>query len=297
MAAVDINRGTTGVSLPASVSSEIWGATVEASTIMQVARQISLPGNGVTIPMVTGEATADWVAESEEKPVSRPTVSSKAMTAYKIAVIVPFSNEFKRDVGTLYAELVRRLPAALATKFDNTVYGGDSAPGANFDTLASAPTLTVDATSTFADLIAVVNALGAQGVDLSAWIANPSLYGLLLGTTNTLGQQIFVPGGASTRNVGNVLGSPVYKTRTALPTGAGATADKIGFAGDFAGSAVWGSVQGVQVSQSDQATIQDGATSVNLWQRNMFAVRAEVEVGFRFRDVNHFVSINDGTAD
>src|SRR3954468_10027416 len=137
MAAVDINRGTTGVSLPPSVSNEIWGATVEESTIMKVSRQIALPGNGVTIPMVTGEAVANWVAESDEKPVSRPTVSNKAMTAYKLAVIVPFSNEFKRDVGTLYAELVRRLPAALGAKFDSTVYGNSAAPGANFDTLAS----------------------------------------------------------------------------------------------------------------------------------------------------------------
>jgi HK97 family phage major capsid protein len=297
MVAVDINRGTTGVSLPASVSNEIWGATVEESTIMKVSRQITLPGNGLTIPMVTGEATANWVAESDEKPVSRPTVSNKSMTAYKLAVVVPFSNEFKRDLNTLYAELVRRLPAALAKKFDTTVYGGASAPGANFDTLASVPTLTVDATGTFADLIAVINALGAAGYDNSAWVATPSLYGLLLTVTNSLGQQIFTPGNAASASVGNVLGTDVFKTRTAMPTGAGATADKIGFAGDFAGASVWGSVQGVKVAQSDQATINDGGTLIHLWQRNMFAVLAEIEVGFRLRDVNAFVSLNDGTAD
>jgi HK97 family phage major capsid protein len=297
MVAVDINRGTTGVTLPASVSNEIWGATVEESTIMKVSRQITLPGNGLTIPMVTGEATANWVAESDEKPVSRPTVSNKSMTAYKLAVVVPFSNEFKRDLNTLYAELVRRLPAALAKKFDSTVYGGSAAPGANFDTLASVPTLTVDATGTFNDLIAVINALGAAGYDNSAWVATPSLYGLLLTVTNALGQQIFTPGNAASASVGNVLGTDVFKTRTSMPTGAGATADKIGFAGDFAGASVWGSVQGVKVAQSDQATINDGGTLIHLWQRNMFAVLAEIEVGFRLRDVNAFVSLNDGTAD
>jgi hypothetical protein len=60
---------------------------------------------------------------------------------------------------------------------------------------------------------------------------------------------------------------------------------------------VYGTVEGVQISISDQATLNDGGTAINLWQRNMFAVRAEVEIGFRVRDVNHFVSINDGTAD
>lgn len=285
------------MTLPRSISTEIWGAVVEESAVMAATRQITLPGNGVEIPMVTGEATANWVAESDDKPVSRPTVSNKTMTAYKLAVITPFSNEFKRDIPTLYAELARRLPAALGRKFDQTVYGVAAAPGANFDTLAAAPTLTIDATGTFADLIAVVNALGAGGFDLSHWIASPSLYGLLLSATNTLGQQIFVPGGATTREVGNVLGSPVIKTRNTMPTGAGATADKSGFAGDFAGSAVYGTVEGVQISQSDQATLTDGGTQINLWQRNMFALRAEIEVGFRVKDINAFISLNDGVAD
>jgi hypothetical protein len=34
-----------------------------------------------------------------------------------------------------------------------------------------------------------------------------------------------------------------------------------------------------------------------MWQRNMFAVRAEIEVGFRILDVNALVSINDGSPD
>lgn len=297
MAAVDINRSTSGVSLPASVASEIWGAVVEESTVMKVARKIALPGNGLTIPMITAEATADWVIESDNKAISRPTVSNKAMTAYKLAVITPFSNEFKRDLPSLYGELARRLPAALGKKFDQTVYGTSAVPGSNFDNLASVPTLTVDATGTFADLIAVINQLGSQGYDNSAWVASPAFYGLLLSTTNSLGQQIFTPGNAAASSVGDVLGTPVYKTRSTMPSGAGATADKIGFAGDFAGSAVWGSVEGIQIAQSDQATLTDGGTQINLWQRNMFAIRAEIEVGFRIKDVNAFVSINDGTAD
>ena len=299
MAAVDINRGTAGVSLPASVSNEIWGATVEQSTIMKVSRQITLPGNGVTIPMVTGEATANWVAESEEKPVSRPTVSNKAMTAYKLAVIVPFSIEFKRDLpGAL-----RRAgpPAPRRPRQEVRLHGVRQLRRARARTSTPSPRprpLTVDATGTFDDLIARrQHPRCCRLRQLSAWVATPALYGSCLTATNALGQQIFTPGNAVSASVGSVLGADVYKTRTPMPTGAGATADKIGFAGDFAGNSVWGSVQGVQVAQSDQATINDGGTAINLWQRNMFAVRAEIEVGFRVKDVNAFVSLNDGTAD
>lgn len=297
MAAVDINRGTTGVNLPPAVASEIWANMVEESAVMRAARRINLPGSGISIPLITGEASANWVAESEEKPVSRATLSNKTMTPYTLAVIEPFSNQFRRDLPALYAELVRRLPFALAKKFDSTVFGSGSVPGSNFDNLASAPTATVDATGTFADLAAVVNTLAAAGADLSGWIASPSLHGHLLTATDSLGRQFFVSDPANSRTVGSVFGAPVYKTRATMPSGAGATDDKIGFAGDWQGSAVYGTVEGVQIDISDQATLNDGGTQINLFQRNMFAVRAEIEVGFRVRDVNHFVSINDGTAD
>ena len=72
--------------------------TQETSAVMAVSRQISLPGSGVSIPIVTGDSVADWVAESAEKPVSHATVSNKTMTPYKLAVIETFSMEFRRDL-------------------------------------------------------------------------------------------------------------------------------------------------------------------------------------------------------
>lgn len=297
MAGIDINRTTSGVNLPPAVSSEIWGATVEESAVMRAARRINLPGAGVSIPLITGDAAAGWVDETDEKPVSRATLDNKTMTPYTLAVIEPFSNQFRRDLPALYAELARRLPFALAKKFDETALGNSAAPGSNFDTLATAPTMTVDATGTFGDLAAVLNAIAAAGGDLSAWIASPALHGLLLTATDSLGRQFFISDPANQRTVGSVFGAPVFKSRSNFATGPDADDDIIGVAGDFAGSAVYGTVEGVSVSISDQATLTDGENTINLWQRNMFAVRAEVEVGFRVRDVNHFIKINDGTAD
>lgn len=68
-----MNRGTTGVVLPNEVSSEIWKKTVEESAVMQLARRIELPGAGLEFPMITGEPTANWVNETEAKPVSNHT--------------------------------------------------------------------------------------------------------------------------------------------------------------------------------------------------------------------------------
>ncbi len=291
MAAGDLKRTTSGVNLPAQVSAEIWSTTQEQSAVMAVSRRITLPGSGVSIPIITGDSAADWVAESAEKPVSHATVSNKTMTPYKLAVIETFSMEFRRDLPALYGELSRRLPGALAKKFDSTVLAG-TAPGSGFDVLSGAPGLTVDGTSTYADLAAVFNAVAAQGGSLSHWIANPSFEGLLLSQVASDGRPLFIPDATTQGRVGSIFGRPVYSTRGALKVNADSTDTAV--AGDFANSAIYGTVEGVQVDISDQATVNDGGTQVNLWQRNMFAVRAEIEVGFVVRDTDHFVRINDG---
>lgn len=293
---VDISRATSGVNLPPDVSGEIWASTLEASAVMQASRRITLPGGGVSIPIITGDAEADWVAETAEKPVSRPTLANKTITPYKLAVIVPFSDEFRRDLPALYGELTRRLPSALGKKFDETVYAASGAPGSNFDQLGGASQVTVDATDTYQDLVAAYQAVAAAGGDLSAWIARPELQGLLLSATDGFGRPLFTPDATTSNRVGSMLGRPIFGTRATMLSST-TVGDDTGIAGDFAGSAVYGTVEGVQVSFSDQATLNDGGTALNLWQSNMFAVRAEIEVGFRVRDLDHFVRITDGAVD
>lgn len=292
---VDISRTTSGVNLPAQVASEVWSSAQEQSAVMAVSRQIALPGSGISIPIVTGDAQASWVAETAKKPVSRATLGQKVMTPYKLAVIEPFSDEFRRDLPGLYAELARRLPGALAKKFDETVLGG-TAPGSGFDVLSGAPSLVVDGTDTYKDLVAVFNAVANAGGNLSHWIASPGLQGALLGSVDGFGRPLFTNSANTDGEVGQILGRPVYGTRATLVQST-TVGDDTGLAGDFAGSAIYGTVSGVQVSVSDQATLDDGGTPINLWQQNMFAIRAEIEVGFIVRNANHFVRITDGVVD
>jgi HK97 family phage major capsid protein len=287
MAGIDINRTTSGVYLPPDVSGEIWANAQEQSAVMQLARQVSLPGSGVTIPVITGDAEADWVAETDEKPVDRPTVGRKDMTPYKLAVIVPFSNEFRRDLPGLYGELARRIPNALSKKFDATVFG-DTAPGSNFDTLGGVDTVDIGG-DTYAGLVAADAAVAAGGGQLNGWALSPQARGLLLGSVDGFGRPLFISNIQGDSNVPRLLGAPVYQTTAVYEAG---TPNRIGFAGDWS-SALYGTVEGVQVSISDTATITDGAETLNLWQRNMFAVRAEVEIGFVVRDEDHFVALTD----
>ena len=120
MSGIQTNR--TNITLPADISAEIIQKTQEESAVMRLARQIALPGRGLSIPMITSDPEASWVDETDEKPVSNPGLSQKTMKGYKLAVIVPFSDEFARDYKALYDALVQRIPGALGKKFDATVF-------------------------------------------------------------------------------------------------------------------------------------------------------------------------------
>lgn len=286
--AIDINRGTTGIVLPSEVSSEIWGSTVENSAVMTAARQISLPGSGTSIQIITGEPEAQWVDETDPKPTGTHSFANKAIRPYTLAIIEPFSNQFRRDLPSLYAELVRRLPYALGKKFDRTVFGEVDAPGSDFDTLDTAASMSVGK-DIYQDLVAAYNAVTTAGGTPSAWAAQPELQGKLLAATDGFGRPLFASDATTTNVIGSMLGLPVVKVGN---TGS----DNIGVVGAFQESAVWGSVEGIEIDISDQATLGTSGNQINLFERNMFAVRAEIEVGFRVKDINHFVKLTNDTA-
>ena len=280
----------TNVELPTEVSSQILQKAQEDSAIMSLATQIALPGRGLTIPMITSDPEAQWVAETGAKPVKNPGLSKKVMQAYKLAVIVPFSMEFMRDDGynALYAALVSRLPRALAQKFDATVFHGD-APGSNFDTFKSvtAQDLTSDP---YAGLIAADMDIADANGELNAFVIAPKGRGLLLGATDQNKRPLFINNVAEGA-IPMILGHRTVGTKAAYKAASGATPAVIGFAGDWT-QAMYGVVQGVTVDISDQATLTttnalDQTVTINLWQQNMFAVRAEIEVGF-VADTNCF---------
>lgn len=275
----DYQTNRTALALPAEVSAEIIQKAQEQSAVMRLARRITLPGRGVTIPVITSDPEAGWVTETGEKPVSNPNLATKIMQPYKLAVIVPFSNEFRRDARALYEALIARLPGALGGKFDGTVFGASTgAPGSNFDTLGGATAIDLSA-DPYAGLVAAKTAISSAGGIMNGLALSPQGEGVLLGATDGNKRPLFIPD-VATGAPGKLLGAETYLTKGAFVTGNPASKNTVAVAGDWT-QAVYGTVAGVEVSVSDQATLKIGGEQVNLWQRNMFAVRAEIEVGFR----------------
>lgn len=315
MAAVDLNRGSSNVSslLPADVSQEIQAKMLESSLIQRLARQVTVPGSGLTIPVISGEPTASWVAESDDKPVSRHTLNKLSLTPKKLAVIEPFSDEFRRDLPGLYAELVRRLPASLSKAFDAAAVAGDRTQiGSFYDEGEAAATnadlQTFDATDTYGDMLAAITKVATNGYEANGVAVSPAGEALLMGAVATTGVPLFLPNATDSGAVGRVFGRDVYRSRHVAFAAVDADIDADGSDGGTTevdtlygivgqwDQAIWGTVEGIKVSFSDQATLTDGATQINLWQRNMFAVRAEIEIGFVVADPKAFVFLTDAPA-
>lgn len=287
--ATGIPTNRTNLPMPEAVSSEILQKTQEASSIMQLARKITLPGNGVQIPVITGDPVANWVTETGSKPVSNPSLSKKIMQAHKLAVIVPFSMEFKRDMSALYNALISRLPNALSKEFDKAVFFGPASTLANFDDFSDVTAQSLSGSGgVYAGLVAADTDISEQGGTIDGYVFSPQGRGMLLNALDKQDRPIFI-NSVSEGSVPRILGAPTYFRQAAYKEGAAGigtaagTPDIVGFAGDW-NHAMWGTVEGVKVDISEQATltVEEGTstTQINLWQQNMFAVRAEIEVGF-----------------
>lgn len=297
-----IQTNRTAVALPTDVSQEVMQLARGESAIMQLARRIPLPGRGLSIPTITADPEAEWVDETASKPVKNPGVAMKIMKGHKMAVILPFSTEFRRDLAALYDNIVARLPGALAMKFDRTVIGAVQAPGENFGTLAAATKQSILAANNFTaydGMVAAYENISTAGGILNGFAMGPQGYGLLLSVQDKQGRPLFLPNSNDGRIPG-VLGAQITQGRGIYKAGAAspATPAIVGVAGDWR-QAMYGMVEDIRIEFSDQATLtytdeQSQTVTINLWQRNMFAVKAEFEVGF-VANVNAFNLLTGAT--
>ena len=290
----DISRKTTNVIFDPEVSNEIITKAQEESAFMQLAQQMAINPEGKKFQTITGDPAPEWVAETNDKPVDFFAFGTKTVTPYKMALIVPFSMEFRRDKSALYNECIRRVPKLFAKKFDQTAMG-TVAPGSGFDVFGSASKATIlPATSptkidVYDRFLAVDSAIGA---------ADGIMNGIALAPQGQ-GYPIFTPG-VQSGQLGNILGAAVsVKKGVYVPGVANTSPAVVGIAGDW-DEAAYGVIGQLTGSISEEATISylDGSNNtvtLPLWQKNMFAVRFEIELALMIRDINKFVLLTGNT--
>ena len=304
----DISRKTTNVIFDPEVSGEIIAKAQEQSAIMQLAQRMSIAPEGKKFQTITGDPAPEWVAETNDKPVDFFSFGTKTVTPYKMALIVPFSMEFRRDKTALYNECIRRVPALFGQKFDATAMG-TTAPGTGFDVFGGATKASIlpDATNNidvYDRFLAVDSTIGAADGIMNGIALAPQGRSVVLGAKDGQGYPIFTPG-VQSGQLGNILGAAVsvkkgvYVAGTAATQSAAGVPAVVGIAGDW-DNAAYGVIGQLTGSISEEATLtytdaNSQTVTLALWQKNMFAVRFEIELALMIRDINKFVLLTGAT--
>ena len=303
--ALDVSRLTNGVLLPPEMSTEIWTESVKQSALTQLATRVNLPGKGVKWQTLNVPTAAEWVDETAEKPVVDPSFGSKTMIPYKLAQIITVSDEFTRDAANLWTAIQAQASEAIAQAIDKTFLAGTiPLPGADgVDTLADAQAVSIKG-GTYKDFIKIATTVLNEDGNLNGIAITNQGLAKFLEATDTNGRPLMVPG-VGTTELGSAFGARMikspwgYKAAVKASSSGGTKVDAapevLGVAGDWS-QAYYGTVQGIRLKMTDTATVKKGATTINLWQRNMIAFLVEAEVGFIVRNKAKFVRITGADA-
>lgn len=287
--------------LPRDVSQMIFEEAERGSAIQRLAPSQPLPDNGVAIPVLTGEPTAAWVTEGAKKPVSDATLGVKLMDPKKIAVIVPFSDEFLRTDRTNLPETLRdKIAGAFARAFDKAAIVATTGP---FTLGLSSTTNAVElGTTTTAnggldgDIVEGMRQVAADGYRVTGFAADVTQEPEFLDARDTTGRPIYLDNPRE-GSIGNTLKARplAYGEGIATPPSGTPTADDgIRFIGGQWNQAAWGSGGQIEYDVSDSATLELADTSLlHLWQQNLVAIRAEAFYGWVVADVDAFVKYRD----
>lgn len=297
MTALDLSRSTSGVYLTPEQSNEIWTGVVKQSAVTQLATGVKLPGSGMEYDTLGDMSAAKWVGETDEKPVDKPTIGSRIMKPFKVAKIVPVSEEFVRDKSALWSRIKEKAAQSIAQTIDQTFLTGlIPAPSSeNMDTLKDAQTVSIGS-GKYADFAKIATTVLTNDGDLNGIALSPHGLAKVLEATDSNDHPLLVP--SQSTEIGTLFGARVVKSpwghvpevKADTTHNISAAKEVFGVAGDWT-YAMYGTVEGIKMKISDQATINDGSRQINLWQRNMIAFLVEAEIGFIVSDKKKFAVI------
>ncbi len=278
----------------------IFDEAAKGSAAMSLIRKVPLGASGQAFPIVTSKPTANWTAEGAQKHTTEAGLGLVKMEPKKLTAIAVASQEVIRANPGGYSETLAGLLAdAFARAFDLAVFhnkGGDGNGTSPFETTLAATTKSVTlgaaaGANTYDDLVKVMslNLQGTPKKQVTGFAFDTGFEIDLLNAKDTAGRPLFAEaaytGAVPVLRSGSVLGRTTYMHEN---VGLDKT---VGFAGDWSKCA-WGTVGGITMDISTEATVTIGGQLVSLYENNLVAVRAEAEYGFAVADKDSFVKIS-----
>lgn len=272
-----------GFIVPEQYSAELIELLYPASAVRRMgARVIPMPGGNLTLPKLTGGATAAYVGENSNMTKTEQTFGQLKLSAKKLAALVPISNDLIRFSSPSADAIVRAdLIQSIATKEDSEFLRGDGlglgpkglrhwAPAAN----VLAVNATVNLANVTTDLGKLELALMGANVRMiqPGWIMAPRTRVYLENLRDSNGNVAF-PEIAQ----GRLKGYPFAMT-TQIPVNLAVTGtgeSEIYFV-DFA-DVVIGEVPGLILDVSSEAAYYDGSAVVSSFSQDQTVIRVIVQ--------------------
>lgn len=284
-----------GFLVPQDLAKEIIPLLRPRSVILKGnPRIVPLPHGSLDIPGGATGATAGYVGEGAQKPVSQGTFRKVSLKAKKLAGIVPVTQELLMFSDPSVLSFVEEdLREALVTTMDLNMLrsDGSGASPKGLRQIATDDSSTVDGTGIAADYAAINSFLGRMELRMTAanlpkvnqaWIMAPHVLTFLTDLLNAQG----LPAYPSLQGESPTLrGKPVYDT-TNVPVNLGVGSNETEIYLVEYSQIMIGDAMSLRMATSTEATVDtDGAGAlINAFQDNLLLIRAEMmhDIGSRY---------------
>ena len=268
------SEGAGGIFVPDEIARELNMLIRDASCVERFARHVPMLRSRMIRRKQSDGVNGYWVDAMAVKTKDRPEFETYELVAEKMAVIVPVEDQLLEDADTNIASIIREdVVGAFAEDLDRT-YMGYEPTGPFADSLsANVPLANIVPFGTGVDLAAdfsdAMSRLEANGFDATGAIAHPRIKHILRNLRDLMNQPIFAENLKGGLTGYSVFGVPICFTRQMQEAGSPVQTEILidHFPYVFIGDRV-----GLQISQSDEATLTQGTqTPINLWEQDMTA--------------------------
>jgi len=247
----------------------------DLSFLVSKVTRVPMSTNQMDLAQLAARPQTYWRGEQAIKETSTATFSEISLTPYSHAVIVVFTKELVADASIglpqgIIDYVTKLIVEEMAADDDRMIMRGSGATQpTGYETYRAAGTITAIATAanvaTYGSLVDAWARLGMRYRQKAVWIMNNISLRNAMNIVDTTNRPIFVLAPAANLP-STLLGTPILECNS-LPNGTVYLADLSGY--------YWGVREGISVMQSEEASITRGVSEINLFERNMIAIRVK----------------------
>lgn len=257
------------------------------SAVGRLSRNITMTSRVVGLVNVS-RPEAHFVSYGATKRTELANAAAISLEAKPLAVIIVQDKYMEQDVAGFTAQFAVELANAFAEAMDReALRNTDSVLSQGIIAAATAAGNTVtESASLYTDLNNTMGLVEAAGYDVDGIVYRRAEKAAVRGALSTTGAPIFSLSGRD-GEPDTLMGVPAQVAAgKALPKTA-TTGEARFVVGDWS-NFVWGVYEGLSVTTFDSGVVTVGATTYNLIEQNLIAVRAEMRIGMALRRSDAF---------